>query len=102
MATYTVHIAHAGVYILWGRVKASHGGDNSFFVQVDDNEDNLWEVEMGGHWHWDKINNRDILDPVRFILTSGAHTIRIKLREDGTKLDKLLLTNNADFVPNGK
>lgn len=102
MATYTVNISRAGVYILWGRVQARHGGDNSFFIQVDDNEDNLWEVEIGDPWHWDTVNDRDIRDPVRFILNPGVHTIRIKLREDGTKLDKLLLTNNADFVPNGK
>ena len=87
---------------MWGRVQARDGGDNSFFVQLDDNLDNMWEVEMGDHWHWDKVNDRDILDPVRFILTSGVHTIKIKLREDGTKLDKLLLTNNVDFVPSGK
>jgi len=102
MAAYTVNISRAGVYILWGRVQARHGGDNSFFIQVDDNEDTLWEVEIGDPWHWDTVNDRDIRDPVRFILNPGVHTIRIKLREDGTKLDKLLLTNNADFVPNGK
>ena len=43
-----------------------------------------------------------MLDPVRFILAAGVHTIRIKLREDGTKIDKLFLTYNADYVPSGK
>jgi hypothetical protein len=102
MLTYSVNIFQEGEYILWGRVEATNKRDNSFFVQVDDNMDNLWEVETGASWHWDKINNRDILDPVWLILTPGVHTIKIMLREDGTKLDKLLLTNNVDFVPKGK
>jgi hypothetical protein len=102
MATYTVKITQSGVYILWGRVMAHDGRDNSFFVQIDDNQDNLWVVGTGKYWHWDKVNDRDILDPVTFNLKSGVHTIKIKLREDGTKLDRLLLTNDLDLVPRGK
>ena len=102
MATYTIRISQPGVYFLWGRVEARDGNDNSFFVQMDDNPDNLWEVEIGDDWHWDRVNDRDIVDPVRFILTRGVHTIRIKLREDGTKLDKLLLTNAIGVIPGGK
>ena len=101
MATYSVNISQAGVYILWGRVQASDASDNSFFVQIDDNIDNLWDVETGNDWHWDQVNDNNVLDPVRFILAAGVHTIRIKLREDGTKIDKLLLTYNADYVPSG-
>ncbi len=101
-ATYTVTISQAGTYILWGRVQAHDGNDNSFFVQMDDDLDNLWEVKTGKQWHWDKVNDRDIADPMRFVLQSGVHTIRIKLREDGTKLDKMLLTNDPYFVPVGE
>jgi len=40
---------------------------------------------------------------VIFTLARGAHTIKIKLREDGTRLDKLLLTNDIlTFTPEGK
>ena len=49
-----------------------------------------------------QVNDRDIVDQVRFMLQSGVHTIRIKLREDGTKLDKLLLTNAKGFIPSGR
>ena len=102
MATYTVNLTQGGVYIFWGRVQAYDKRDNSFFIQIDEKLDNLWEVETGDSWHWDKVNNRDVLDPVRFVLTPGVHTIRIKLREDGAKLDKVLLTNDTSFVPSGK
>ena len=45
MATYTVNIARAGEYILWGRVWASAGKDDSFFVQIDDG------LIMCGRWN---------------------------------------------------
>jgi len=101
-ATYEVTISQPGVYFLWGRVQARNTNDDSFFVKVDDNADNLWGVEIGEQWHWDTVNDRDIADPVKYMLTSGVHTISIKLREDGTKLDKMLLTNDPDFVPSGE
>ena len=77
-----------------GRVKIIDKRDNSFFVEIDDGPDNLWEIEAGNYWHWDAVNDRDAADPVKFSLTEGIHEIKVKLREDGTKLDKMLLTNN--------
>jgi hypothetical protein len=102
MAVYFVRIARSGDYLLWGRVRAQNTRDNTFFVQIDNGIDNLWEVEAGEQWHWDEINHRSAIDPVIFPLTKGVHAIKIKVREDGTQIDKLLLTNNIDFVPNGK
>ena len=99
MATYKVDISQAGAYLLWGRVRATNEKNNSFFVQVNMGLNNLWEVEIGDDWHWDVVNNREQADPVKFILTEGTHTIKIKLREDGTALDKLLLTNSINFIP---
>jgi hypothetical protein len=99
MATYEVKISEPGGYIMWGRVIAVNKESNSFFVQVNDGSNNLWEVETGKKWHWDVINSRDMADPVKFFLTEGTHTIKVRLREDGTKLDKLLLTNRINFIP---
>ena len=51
-------------------------------------------MEVGKYWHWDAVNYRGRVDPVEFTLFEGKHTIKVKLREDGTQLDKLVLTNN--------
>jgi hypothetical protein len=32
-------------------------------------------------------------------LASGNHTVEIRYRKGGARLDKLLLTNAADYVP---
>ena len=102
MGTYTVDIQQAGEYIVLGRIKVIDKRDNSFFVQIDDGPNYLWEIETGNYWHWDAVNDLDAADPVKFSLNAGDHTIKMKLREDGTKLDKILLTNNATFVPRGE
>jgi hypothetical protein len=101
MATYAVTVAQDGEYVLWGRAKAADGRYNSFFVEIDGGYDCLWEVEIGNDWHWDMVNYRGRVDPVKFILTKGVHQIKIKLREGDTKLDKLCLTNDVDFKPVG-
>jgi hypothetical protein len=84
---------------LWGRVKAYNGAQNSFLVEIDNGFDSLWEVELGNQWHWDAVNYRDRADPVKFALFAGKHTIKVKPREAGTKLDTLLLTNDLNCVP---
>jgi beta-galactosidase len=36
-----------------------------------------------------------------YTLNAGSHTIRIRCREDGARLDKLLLTNDTAYYPSG-
>jgi hypothetical protein len=100
-AVYALSIIEPGTYVLWGKVHARDGADNSFFVQMDGGVNNLWEFEPSATWHWDAVNNRGKADPVKFILTEGIHTITLKVREDGAKLDSMLLTNDLSFVPGG-
>ena len=99
LASYEVEIAQEGDYVLWGRVIAPSGYDDSFWIQIDDGPDNLWEVAGGSNWHWDEVSNRGGADPEIFNLTAGTHIIKVKVREDGTEIDKLFLTNDVDFVP---
>lgn len=47
-------------------------------------------------WTWDPVSARTEdgpEDPVRFELSEGTHRIRIRNREDGAALDRLLVTN---------
>jgi hypothetical protein len=34
-----------------------------------------------------------------YTLTAGTHTIKVRYRETGAKLDRLLLTNNLSYTP---
>jgi hypothetical protein len=107
-ASYTVTISEASDYILWGRTIAPDGDNDSFFIEVDSSGDNTWNVEDGTTWQWDLVNDWDtvtyqyIADPVMFPLSAGTHTIKVKQREDGTKLDKILFTNDLSYIPTGE
>ena len=47
-------------------------------------------------WVWDQAMGDTI--PILF-LNAGTHTLRIQQRESGTKLDRLLITNDLEFTP---
>ena len=98
VAEYTIDIPIAGEYVIWGRLIAPDGRCNSFFTSIDAGEDFAWGVQIGSVWTWDSVNGNG-QDPLVFNLSAGTHTLRISGREDGTKLDRLLITNDMAFVP---
>jgi hypothetical protein len=52
-------------------------------------------------WSWQEVNDLRSSDPTHFSLESGEYTLTIKQREAGTKLDRLLITNDLQYVPQG-
>jgi len=100
-ATYTVTIAQAGEYIFWGRIVAPSSKDNSFYVQVDSGNNNVWNLPTGSSWQWDQVEYSFWGGPIRFNLSPGTHTIKIKAKEDGAMIDKFLLTNDLNYTPSG-
>jgi hypothetical protein len=103
-ATYTFQVPQSGNYVIWGRVISNSGGDDSFFVSVDSGPYALWDTLLSGVevWGWDLVNHRGGADPVVYSLAAGPHTLVIKQREDGTKIDRILITNDLAYVPQGQ
>jgi hypothetical protein len=90
--------------VIWGRVKPGNKANKSFFAAVDDGPDIEWQtpVQTGSNsWVWDPASHQGGGDAVVFTLAAGKHTLIIKQREDGTMLNKLLITNDLQFVPAG-
>lgn len=100
---YTFVVPVTATYVIWGRVISNNVNDDSFFVSLDNTPSLLWDTQRGGTeiWVWDQVNNRGGANPVLFTLSAGTHTLRIAQREDGTKLDKLLITDDLGFIPTG-
>ena len=95
-AEYIFEVPVAGEYVVWGRVISNNGDDNSFFVSVDDEDYALWDTQRVETWVWDQANNRGGDDPVIFYLEAREHTLTIRHREDGTKIDRILITNDIN------
>ena len=79
---------------------APNSDSDSFFVSMDGKSDSLWDLAPSSSWTWDKVNNRDGSDPVVYNLSAGTHTLIVKQRENGAKLDGIVITKDMSTVPN--
>lgn len=95
-AKYTFTVTQTGGYKIWGCVRIESGAHNSFWVRVDDQPWLNWNnIPVGLGWHWDDVHGVDNRQAAKtYQLAQGEHTLTIAYREEGAKLDKLLLTNN--------
>jgi hypothetical protein len=50
-------------------------------------------------WLWDQFANRNSDDSVTYYLEAGEHTLVIKQREDGAKIEKVPVTGDMQYVP---
>jgi M6 family metalloprotease-like protein len=85
----------SGSYKVWGRTIAPTTSTNSFYIRVDGGSWVTWNdnATVSTAWIWNTLAS--------FTLSTGSHTITIAYREGGTKLDKLILSNDAAYVPTG-
>ena len=98
-ANYSFQVPVSGEYVIWSRVNSANSARNSFFISVDGNEYALWDTRVAKTWIWDQVANRNVADPVIFYLEAGEHTLTVKHRERMTKLDKILITNDVEYIP---
>ena len=92
---YLSRVTRKAEYRLWLRTWWRDGDGNSFTVQLGD----ITPVTVGQdgtyqRWHW-------VPGPL-VTLDSGTHNIFVFNREDGVRLDRLLLAPDRDFIPRGK
>ena len=98
-AEYNFEIQKTGNYVIWGRVIANDDASDSFFVSVDGADDVTWHTKQGGQeiWTWDAVHESS--EPLVYNFDVGVHTLTIKQREAGTKVDRILVTDDIAYVP---
>jgi hypothetical protein len=101
-ACYTFDLVSGGNYKVWSRVIARTENDDSFWARMDNGSWINWNnIAPGANWHWDFVHNESSPStPILFSLAPGAHTFCVAYREDDTRLDLLVVTNDASFNPN--
>jgi hypothetical protein len=89
---FTINIPKAGTGILWARTIAPNGSSDSFYITTNGSLAIEWHVPGSSTWKWNKAA----------ILSLGAGSVNLafRQREDGTKLDQIILTSDANFDPN--
>jgi hypothetical protein len=106
VATYRFQVSNAGTYRIWGRVIAPNDGDDSFWVRmrkVGGTTSTLirWNgITPGAAWHWAPVKAEGAASPAELALEAFVdYELQIAYREDGTKLDLLVITDDGGFDP---
>lgn len=98
-------------YYIWGRVLSQTYSMDSFYVSVDGGVIDIWDTAentWSPNWQWTRVTGRidnnnapsqNNANPRVFSLSSGQHNIKFTGREPGAKLDKIVITNDPNFVP---
>lgn len=102
-ATIPFSVPSAGTYTVWGRVIAPTVDSDSFWVRVDSGAWTKWnDIAAGSSWHWANVTDDNASDArVLVNLAAGNHTLTFAYREEGTRLDRVLVTNDLSLVPSG-
>ncbi len=100
---YNVQFATTGTYYVWVRGSAAIGSDDSVHAGLDGvglaSADRLTGFVTS--WTW-KRDTMDAAPATLVISTAGLHTIHLWVREDGVRVDKLLLrTSSSSTAPSG-
>lgn len=100
IATLITPVPHPGNYAVWGRVNAPSGNDDSFYVSANLGPSATWAITntTATGWAWSTVRHSGSTSPFLFEM-NGADFIQIKQREDGTKLDRIIVTNDPGFTP---
>lgn len=103
-ALWLVNIPKAGDYTLWARVQAPTPSDDSFFVRIRQGHEEAlprtdWHTGQHPTWAWARVASTSKQTPVTIALKPGVALVEFTCREDGTKLDALFLTADADRQP---
>jgi hypothetical protein len=97
VATYHFQTSTAGNHAFHLRVSCPGGGaDDSVYFRLNDGDWITWNSLGAVAWHWSK-NNHAIFDN----LAAGRHKFEILYRENGTRLDKLLIQLDSLPDPTG-
>lgn len=108
LITYQVYIEEPGDYTLWARARTPWGGIRAYDVSFG-----AGDVSSGSDWSAWSADDRSesqrqqwgwLNSGVTQYLSKGMHSFHLIQREGGPDLhlDKLLLTNDAHFVPSGQ
>jgi hypothetical protein len=104
IASYIFNVGAAGTYHVWGRVRIAGDENNSFWVRADGGTWYQWNnIAMTTGWAWNEVHDSMNMEAnVEFELSAGQHTLNVAYREIGAELDKLVISDDADFVPMGE
>jgi hypothetical protein len=91
--TFDLQVREGGTFSIWLLGYGPDDSTDSFFVQVDSGSSVQSNLSRG-KWSWKRASST-------ITISNGAHTLKIKNREDGASVDKILLIKDKEYTPSG-
>ncbi|MDZ7363203.1 MAG: Ig-like domain-containing protein [candidate division KSB1 bacterium] len=111
-ATFIFEIKQPGNYRVWTRSMKTGTAPGSWRIQIDNGPSFVYDVFQGrtrSSWGWDEMSERGSgdaanpqFDPKIINFTAGEHKIVFHARYEDTRLDKIILSRDSEFVPEDK
>ena len=104
----TVTVPLGGSYYVWCRVLALNNQHDSFYARPTANVEDVYDDAQGTwspSWQWTGLNGRAgtnvplTINPRLLTLASGVNVLVFRGREVGSKLDRVLVTDDPNFIP---
>jgi len=108
--TYRVHFSTPGRYHVWARILSTGPEDNGVHFGLNGTwpeSGRRWQTVKKREWAWDSRQRTEKVHvgvPGQLYLdvpSAGEHTIQVSMREDGFEMDKVILTRDPNYVPEG-
>jgi hypothetical protein len=96
-ATWLLDVPREGTYYVWGRVLAPTPSEDSFYVRVfspliEPVSQAEWHLGTHPSWAWEPLKLDKAPEPTPLLLPAGEVSLQLRVREDGTKIDRLCIT----------
>lgn len=102
---YNITFSNSGNYTIWLRMSAPNGGSDSVHVGLNGLPITYGygaSTRTGDVWTWQNSSCSVCSDKLQlevYVPSQGQHQLHIWMREDGVRIDSIILTNIVGFEP---
>ncbi len=93
---FTVNFSSTGTHYIWIRGYAFDGTEDSVSVGLDGGSAVAVTLSIDNTWQWNNTIQGGGVAMIN-VPTTGNHTVNVWMREDGMRLDRVLLTTSSTF-----
>ncbi|MCP4937255.1 MAG: hypothetical protein GY927_24370, partial [bacterium] len=104
MLSYRIENSTPATYTVWVRGMAPDAAGDSLHVGLDGTAATTADKLTGfqpNAWTWSRTT-MDNLDANLDLSVTGTYTLNVWMREDGMRIDRLLLVTDTTYIPTGE
>jgi len=84
-------------YKVYGLVNSPGNADDSFHIRVNQGQYAQWHTGQTSGFEWREVTDTAAMNPMNFFIPAGnGHTLEVRQREDGTKISKIVISNDPN------